>query len=389
MLIIGLYLNKETRTGANRRYLELMEGLAMRGNTVIVVMNTLFDYSPTSFTRIEIPILYTRKGLPPASWLFARKSSQIATAILDICAQKKNTKPGWILIHGETHLSLAIKLKRSIGAKLFFAFRCNDVLRGKILRKSGLLSKKDIFESFVFEKLSIHRERLVKKFADIVCFQNQIDRKDWTERTHAKIEQSVIIHGNIGLPRCTEKWKNTNHVERLNTLIYIGAISASKGLFQVFSVLQMLRSRGYNNIKLIVLGNIEGSEAVLNLTDKLGISSCITWPGYTLPFPYLAQASLMIFPSLYDAFPDTVLEALHVGCPVIASNRGGIPEILGLSELLFDPDDIRGMSDFIERCIQNPSEYNRVRNLCKIRADLFRFDWTESWEKAMLDVIKS
>ena len=383
MVIIGLFLNNEIRTGANRRYLELMEDLAKRGNTVLVVMNDLLVYSPELFTRIGLPIPYTRKGLPPASWLFSKQHKTITKLVRKTCDTLGCIHPQWIHIHGDMHLPLAIKLKNTLHTKLFFAYRCNDVLRAKILRKSGHLSIREFFESLILEKLNVYREGLIKKNADLICFQSTSDRDDWTNRNKAKKEQSVIIHGNIGLPRCTDEWKNTNKAEKLTSLIYIGAISASKGLFEVFSVLKMLITRGRSDVTLTILGNLKGSEPILKIAEDLGISSSIIWAGYTIPFPHLAEASLMIYPSLYDAFPDTILEALHVGCPVIASNRGGIPDILGHEELLFNPDDIAGMTDFIENCINNPKEYLKIKNMCHERAELFRFDWTAKWETAM------
>jgi hypothetical protein len=70
MNILGLYLLKQIRTGGDRRYLELMEGLAERGNTVVVIMNEYFDYTPRYIKRINLPIQYTYRGFPPASYLF-------------------------------------------------------------------------------------------------------------------------------------------------------------------------------------------------------------------------------------------------------------------------------------------------------------------------------
>ena len=72
MTILGVFLNKEMRTGANRRYLELMEEFAMKGNRVCVIMNTLLDYTPSYFTKIPLTVHYKRRGFPPASFLFRR-----------------------------------------------------------------------------------------------------------------------------------------------------------------------------------------------------------------------------------------------------------------------------------------------------------------------------
>ena len=89
--------------------------------------------------------------------------------------------------------------------------------------------------------------------------------------------------------------------------------------------------------------------------------------------------------TLYDAFPDAVLEALHAGCPVIASRIGGLQDILKYPELLFNLGDIQGIADCIENCISDASYYLRIRTLCAERASEFRFDWAKKFEQAMLN----
>ena len=101
------------------------------------------------------------------------------------------------------------------------------------------------------------------------------------------------------------------------------------------------------------------------------------------PFSALAAADLMVAPSLSDSFPDTVLEALHVGTPVIGSQVGGITEQLVHEELLFPPMNAEAIADRIEKCIREPEFYRRARRLCASRRSKFEFDWAEAWEKAI------
>jgi glycosyltransferase involved in cell wall biosynthesis len=51
------------------------------------------------------------------------------------------------------------------------------------------------------------------------------------------------------------------------------------------------------------------------------------------------QARLLVLPSFNEGFGLPVLEAMTVGVPVVASNRGAIPEVLGDAGLMVDPDD--------------------------------------------------
>ena len=107
MTILGIFINNEIRTGANRRYLELMEGLAERGNTVRVLMNTHLDYKPVHFERIAIPVDYTRKKFPPASLLLFFKLRAMKREIL-----KKVAGTEWIHIHSDMNLLAALYLKK-------------------------------------------------------------------------------------------------------------------------------------------------------------------------------------------------------------------------------------------------------------------------------------
>jgi glycosyltransferase involved in cell wall biosynthesis len=120
------------------------------------------------------------------------------------------------------------------------------------------------------------------------------------------------------------------------------------------------------------------------------VKNVVTFPGRVAsPFPVIIDGDLLVVPSLFDSYPNTVLEALHVGTPVIGSRVGGIPDMLRFDELLFPPMNAEAIADRIERCVHEPAYYKRLRELCAERRVAFQFDWSEAWERAIRERLTS
>lgn len=385
MNIIGIFLNNEMRTGANRRYLELMEGLAEKGHNVAVIMNTYLDYAPRHFTRIDIPVKYKRRGFPPASYLFKKAIKKNISFLRQQFLAQETLPADWIHIHGDIHFAAALYLKKNTGAKLFFAFRCNDITRAGILRKQKAYTVKEYIASYVYNAKDWFRERQIAQNADLITFQNTPDRDIFIHRSGSakRQDKTVIIPGNIGLPRFTNETRQKNISSSVKNLVYVGSVSLSKGLQQLLEAVALLKKRGHTELHLSILGKTSGEEKAFSLVSSLGIVDMVSFEGYVLPFPFLEKCDLMVYPTLYDAFPDTILEALHSGCPVIASRVGGIPEMLEYPDLLFDLANVTQIADKIERCIVDAGFYKKIREYCKTRSALYNFDWTERFAQAM------
>jgi glycosyltransferase involved in cell wall biosynthesis len=388
MNILGLYLLNQIRTGGDQRYLDLMESLAERKNKVFVITNSFLDYAPRYFTKIILSVKYARHHPPPASYLFKKN---IKKAIRRIREELKNygvSSPDFILNFGDTHLKASLFLQNRLNLPLFYGFRCNDIDRAHILRSSGELSLVEVIASLIVEPVNRFREKQVAKFADLITFQNSTDMNRFFLRTGCSESKTIVIPGNIGPPRYTSEWKNRNNSSKVEKIIYVGSLSAGKGLWDLLKAIKILKDRGYTYLRCHILGRKENSKQTMRLIEKLGISDLLSIEGYKDPFPYFAECDLMVYPTLYDAFPNTVLESIHVGCPVLASAIGGVPDILQYDQLLFKSGNIQEIADKIEKCINDSVFYGNIRKLCAERALAHHFDWAEKFEIAMAEYIK-
>lgn len=97
-------------------------------------------------------------------------------------------------------------------------------------------------------------------------------------------------------------------------------------------------------------------------------------PDADLPSLYTG-ATLFVFPSLDEGFGLPALEAMACGTPVIASNGGALPEIIGEAGLVFDLSETDGLSKAMAACLSDEELCLSLKEKGLSHADLF------SWQR--------
>ena len=299
MKILGLYLNNFVRTGGQRRYLELMEALAERGNEVFVVMDKNFIFNTKYFNRIDIAVKYGRGKLRLPYMLRYRSAvkkakSEILSTIGFI---------DWVHIHGELHFLAAEILRRSLGAPLFFAFRANSFQRQRICLKASSVSFTRRIKAWIEEKKTIYWERRVAKTAAIICFQSQTDTDDYLRRAPNGMGKTVVIPGAVDGPRFKPELRNTNRSDKLQKLLYVGLVDDSKGIIYLLKALGELKKRGIDGLELIVLGRGDRIDVCRELCVQLNIDNnvefwdrfLIRFHGLSIQILWFIQVYMMLF----------------------------------------------------------------------------------------------
>lgn len=153
-------------------------------------------------------------------------------------------------------------------------------------------------------------------------------------------------------------------------LIYVGRVSAEKEIDKIKPVLEAIPGA-----RLAIVGNGPHREALEEhfagtLTNFVGYLH-----GIELASAF-ASADAFVFPSSTETLGLVVLEAMAAGCPVVAANAGGIPDIVtdGVNGYLFDPQDPQGAINATKRLLAATEEREFLRQNARTEAE--KWGWS-------------
>jgi alpha-1,3-rhamnosyl/mannosyltransferase len=143
-------------------------------------------------------------------------------------------------------------------------------------------------------------------------------------------------------------------------VLFLGTLEPRKnvgGLLDAYERLVTTQRRSSKVPDLVLAGKAaDGSHVWLDRIGRPPLAGHVRHIGYVEPANRRALydgARLLVQPSFDEGFGIPVLEAMTAGVPVVASNRGALPEVLGDTGLLVDPEDADAMAAAIARMIDD------------------------------------
>lgn len=140
---------------------------------------------------------------------------------------------------------------------------------------------------------------------------------------------------------------------------YLGSLTPHKGVEALIRA--FLNGMTEKSATLTVAGS--GEPAYLAYLQQMAGTAPIRFAGQMPPQDFLAMIDTLVVPSLcHEALPLTAVEACVSGTPVIASRRGGIPEVVldNANGLLYDPDTPGELAACMQRLINDVALYERL-----------------------------
>ncbi len=144
-------------------------------------------------------------------------------------------------------------------------------------------------------------------------------------------------------------------------IFYIGNLGAGKGIYDILEAAKRLKGQMTLPFQVILAGpfnDLQEEQRVRTMVADYHLSEMVIFPGTLNEREKEAaflDADLFVLPSYSEGMPQSLLEAMAYGLPVVVSNVGGIPEVVcdGQEGLMIEPGDVDGLCRALKQLMES------------------------------------
>lgn len=217
------------------------------------------------------------------------------------------------------------------------------------------------------------RERLkgwTVKLDDKIIAVCDMARQLEIENARAPADKVVVIHNSIDWrkfadadPLIGATVRQTLHIPPIVPLIgAVGRLTPAKGfdiLLQSFAEVH----RQMPDAHLLLVGDGSLRPHLENLVSQMHLADRVIFTGTRKDVPHLLKTlDIFILSSQWEGLPNTILEAMAAGVPVVATTVGGVPEVITHPQngWLIPPNNAAALTDAIIYLLRHPAERRRL-----------------------------
>lgn len=184
------------------------------------------------------------------------------------------------------------------------------------------------------DKITAMHTGVVLRQADfLVTVSSDLRQKAVGMGATANRARSVVNGCDLSVFRVRDRMearKALNIASDAEAIVYIGRMDVKKGLRELVEAAVSLRKQR-SNLRVYMVGEGPDRPIIQSAIDAAGAGNyihCLQSCDFDEVAVWMAASDLVTLPSYMEGCPNVVLEALACGRPVVATNVGGIPEIM-------------------------------------------------------------
>jgi glycosyltransferase involved in cell wall biosynthesis len=178
----------------------------------------------------------------------------------------------------------------------------------------------------------------------------------------------------------------------IEIVVSAGRLSPEKGHRFLVESIGMLQ-RSSNRTHFVFCGDGPCQKELEKRSKELGVSEICHFVGFRCDLQEIFQAmDLLVLPSLTEGLPNVILEAFACAKPVIATNVGGVPEIVenGINGILVSPERSDLLAEAIKNCLIGPEKRRLMgeAGYHKVKSEFTFESQTQKLEAIYKEVLK-
>ena len=166
-------------------------------------------------------------------------------------------------------------------------------------------------------------------------------------------------------------------------ILAVGRFSDQKDYPNLLKAVYLLKAEAESLFKLIIVGDGDLRALIENMIDELDLKNQVILLGRRNEIPKLMSAAdLFVLPSKYEGFGLVVAEAMACECLVVATDCGGVAEVLNNSEFLIPPADALVLKNKIKYALELEDKDKSIvinKNLNHVQESFSLEDIIEKW----------
>ncbi len=203
--------------------------------------------------------------------------------------------------------------------------------------------------------------RLLSRVSDRIVAVSESVKRDSVRYDGIEPERVLVIRNGVDTRRFSAGQEYNNAGEEFSikkedmVIGFVGRIVQSKGLQYLIEAASLLKGQ-YDNLKFLLVGDGSLVNELKEQAREKGVFKNVIFAGSRRDISaFLSRFNIFVMPSVKEGLPNSLLEAMAMGKPVIAAGVGGIPEVInnGVNGLLVPPGDAGRLAESIKRLIEN------------------------------------
>ncbi len=244
--------------------------------------------------------------------------------------------------------------------------------------------------------VSLFANRHLANYADKIVSVSKVLSEEISRMGFPR-EKAITIYNGLAINEMLEKTKEPIEEEykrffkkAVPVIISVGRLTRQKNYSSLIEAFSMLRQR--HNARLVLVGSGDEIDILKNQCRTLGISDDVLFTGWHKnPYKFLNRSNVFVLSSLWEGFPNVLIEAMALGLPVISTNCPTGPDEIITNDnngILIPINDNVALYEALKRIISNRKLAHDISVNGKKRANDFSIQSiAKEWDRLFHELI--